>query len=144
MWCQVQSKKGVGGLCHLLDSSLFWRLSLPLFLMCRRDVIAHQSHFTSALPSLVTHTGHCPLIMSSTVPIALAINMSDVFACLFLLFLLTLPLHEVTIPLFFFLHFFPFTFYPTFFFFSWFSCFVFFGFVLFVLFLTTASWNRSG
>lgn len=57
-------------------------------------------------PSLVTHTYHCPLITSPTVQIALAIDMSDTFACLFLLFLLTLPLHEVTIPLFFFFSFF--------------------------------------
>lgn len=95
------------GLRHLLDSRLFWRLLLLSFSMCRRDVIAHQSHFTSTLPSLITHTCHCPHIVSSTVQIAPAINMSDTFACLFLLFLLTLPLHEVTIPLFF-SSFFPF------------------------------------
>lgn len=101
---------------------------------------------TAALPhwSDILITVHS--LLSFTVQIGQPIEMSNTFSCLFLLFMLTL--HEVMIPLFFFLisflHkripssfcFFPFPFYPTSPFLFWFCWFVFF--------LTTASWNRSG
>lgn len=91
--------------------------------------------------------------LSFTVRICRPIQMSKTFSCLFLLsFMLTLPLHEVMIPLFFcFSHFFFFStngscpslyffsspFYPTYLFLPFLFCW-------FVCFLTTASWNRSG
>lgn len=100
----------VSGLCHLSHSSLFGRLSLPLVFHVSSLHIGHTSR------ALFPHWSHILVIVhSSCHPLctfAPAINMSDTFACLFL-FLLTLPLHEVTIPLFFFPHFPFFTFYPT-------------------------------
>lgn len=121
--------------------SLQWSLSSVRVGACfvsRRDVATHQSHITAALP----HWSHILIIVHSscacvTVQIAQAINVSDTFACLFLLFLLTLPLHEVTIPCF--VLFSHFSILSHLFFFY----FLFVFFVIFI-FLTTASWNRSG
>lgn len=100
-----------------------WRRRTSVTHHQRSSLIGHTS--LSLSTHHVIHCADCP-----------AINMSDTFACLFL-FLLTLPLHEVTIPLFFFLIFFPFYILSHLFFFPDF-------FYFFVLFLTTASWNRSG
>lgn len=92
--------------------------------------------------------------LSFTVRIGRPIQMSKTFSCLFLLsFMLTLPLHEVMIPLFFvfflFLIFFPPQMDPALLFIFFFSIlshlpFSPFLFCWFVCFLTTASWNRSG
>lgn len=116
-------------------------------------VISFYTNHHDCSPSLVRHI----TVQSSasfTVRIGWPIQLSKTSSCLFLLsFMLTLPLHEVMIPLFFafcflflnfffhkwilpfslffLLHFIPPTFFP--FLFSW-----------FVSFLTTASWNRSG
>lgn len=110
-------------------------------------IITHQSPWPPL--SLIGQTylslsSHC-----HPVRIGRPIQMSKTFLCLFLLlFMLTLPLHEVMIPLFFFSS--P----PTngsclslyFFFFSILSHLPFSLFILLILFvfLTTASWNRSG
>lgn len=100
-------------------------------------------------PSLVRHTYHCPIIIVIRCEDRLVqqpIQLWQTFSCLFLLsFMLTLPLHEVMTPLFFFLfliffvflrmdpaflflllfffllHFIPPTFLPLFF--CWFVCF---------------------
>lgn len=61
-------------------------------------VTSSQTNHHNRSPSLVRHTYHCPLIC---VQIGQPIEMSNTFSCLFLLFMLTLPLHEVMIPLFF-------------------------------------------
>lgn len=57
-------------------------------------------------PSLVRHIYHCPIIIVIHCEdwlLPQPIHMSKTFSCLFLLsFMLTLPLHEVMIPLFFF------------------------------------------
>lgn len=119
--------------------------------MC--SMLSH--HFTPITTTALPHWSDMliPVQSSSsfTVRIGWPIQLSKTFSCLFLLsFMLTLPLHEVMIPLFFvfffsiFFHkwilpfslFFSSPFYPTYlspFLFSWFVC-----------FLTTASWNRSG
>lgn len=86
---------------------------------------------------------------SFTVRIVWPIQLWKSFSCLFLLFMLTLPLHEVMIPPFFFFLF-------LIFFHKWILAFALFFFspsyptylipflYCWFLFLTTASWNRSG
>lgn len=107
--------------------------------------LMHQSPCAPALLSLVRHIYHCPIIISHPL---WGFRCRKFFLFIsVVVFMLTLPLHELMIPLFFvffliffylskrifLLHFYPTNLSPPLFY-----------FVDFVFFLTTASWNRSG
>lgn len=118
------------GPCHLSDSSLYWRL-LPLsFSMCRCDVTAHHERSPLIGPTYLSlsthHVTHCADCTGAHHVWYFCLFVSVVFVEFATAWSNDSPV--------FFPHSFLFTFNSTS------SFFLFF----FVLFLTTASWNRSG